>query len=128
MMGIGYALTEEDVLGLRKGPEGIGRSGWPIELHIPGGETDWRFLPRGEYYTIPFSCLVPEGVDNLLAVGRCISATREGFASVRVIGPCMLEGQAAGVAAALAVRAGAPFPKLDIDTLRSRLSDLGVPL
>ncbi len=123
-----YTLTGEDVLGLRKGPEGIGRSGWPIELHIPGGETDWQFLPRGEYYTIPFSCLVPEGVDNLLAVGRCVSATREGFASVRVIGPCMLEGQAAGVAAAQAVHAGAPFPKLDIDALRSRLSDLGVPL
>jgi hypothetical protein len=123
-----YTLTEEDVMGLRKAPDGIGRSGWPIELHIPGGETDWRFLPRGEYYTIPFPCLIPEGSENLLAIGRCISATREGFASVRTIGPCMLEGQAAGVASVLAMRGGTPFAKLDVGALRARLAELGVPL
>ena len=123
-----YTLTEEDVLGLRKPPDGIGRSAWPIELHVPGGETEWRFLPRGEHYTLPFRCLVPERSENLLAVGRCLSATREGFASARVIGPCMLEGQAAGIAAALAGRSGTPFPELDVDALRARLAELGVPL
>jgi hypothetical protein len=121
-------LTGDDVLGLVKAPDGIGRSAWPIELHAAGGETRWQFLPRGEWYTIPFRCLVPAGATNLLAVGRCLSATREGFASVRVIGPCMLEGQAAGVAARLALEGGTTFPSLDIDRLRAELGALGVPL
>jgi hypothetical protein len=95
---------------------------------VEGGDTVWEFLPRGEHYTIPFSALVPQGVANLLAVGRCISATREGFASVRVIGPCMLEGQAAGVAAEEALARAVPFGDLDVDRLRSQLADLGVPL
>jgi hypothetical protein len=121
-------LAEDDVLGLRKFPDGIGRSAWPIELHVAGGETVWKFLPRGEHYTIPFGCLVPEGADNLLAVGRCVSATREAFASVRVIGPCMLEGQAAGVAARHALAGDTPFAALDVDRIRADLAKLGVPL
>jgi hypothetical protein len=123
-----HALGEDEVLGARKGNDGIGRCAWPIELHAEGGETVWKFLPRGDYYTIPFGCLVPEGTENVLAAGRCISATREGFASVRVIGPCMLEGQAAGVAAAEALRTATPVPRLDVDAVRARLSELGVPL
>jgi hypothetical protein len=103
-------LSEDDVLGLRKFPDGIARSAWPIEIHVPGGETVWKFLPRGEHYTLPFRCLVPAGADNLLAVGRCLSATREAFASARVIGPCMLEGQAAGIAARHALARGTPIP------------------
>jgi hypothetical protein len=123
-----YSLTEEDVLGLNKPADGIGRCAWPMELHVPGGETVWKVLPRGEYYTVPFRCLVPRGAENLLAVGRCLSATREGFASARVIGPCMLEGQAAGIAAVQAVRKGTAFPKLDVGVVRSRLAELAVPL
>jgi hypothetical protein len=121
-------LTEDDVLGLRKFPDGIGRAAWPVELHVPGGETIWKFLPKGEHYTIPFGCLVPEGAENLLAVGRCFSATREAFASVRVIGPCMLEGQAAGVAARHALTTGAPMAALDLEAIRADLAKLGVPL
>jgi hypothetical protein len=121
-------LTEDDVLGLRKFPDGIGRAAWPVELHVPGGETVWKFLPRGEHYTIPFGALVVDGADNLLAVGRCFSATREAFASVRVIGPCMLEGQAAGLAARYALATGAPLAALDTDALRADLGKLGVPL
>jgi glycine/D-amino acid oxidase-like deaminating enzyme len=121
-------LTRDDVLGLRKFPDGIGRSAWPIELHVEGGETVWEFLPRGEHYTIPYAALVPQEIGNLLAVGRCISATREGFASVRVIGPCMLEGQAAGVAAGEALARDVPLGDVDVDRIRAALAELGVPL
>ena len=48
-----------------------------------------------------------------LVAGRCLSATREGFASVRVIGPCMGEGQAAATAVAVALRAAARLPDVD---------------
>jgi hypothetical protein len=122
-----YALTEADVLGGRRFPDGVCRAAWPIELHVPGGLTEWRLLEDDVWYTVPYRCLVPEGVANLLAAGRCVSATREGFASVRVIGPCMGEGQAAALAVALAHARGARLPDVDADALRARLADLGVP-
>ena len=58
---------------------------------------------------------------NLLVVGRCISATHEGFASVRVIGPCMAEGQAAATAVTLAVAHDTTVAEVDPDALRARL-------
>jgi hypothetical protein len=71
---------------------------------------------------------VPETIRNLLAAGRCISATREGFASVRVIGQCMGEGQAAALAVALAKPHGSALADIDVAALRARLAVLGVPL
>src|SRR5207247_691723 len=103
-----YALTEEDVLGGRKFEDGICRAAWPVELHVANGLTEWRFLDDGLWYTVPYRCLVPVGVRNLLAAGRCLSATREGFASARVIGPCMGEGQAAALAVAI------PHPRAEV--------------
>jgi hypothetical protein len=120
-----YALREDDVLGLRRFEDGIGRSAWPIERHVAGGETLWTFLAPGTFYTIPFRCLVPRDVSNLLAVGRCVSADAGAFASVRVIGPCMLEGQAAGAAAEILCQRGGPARELDVDRLRHQLTLLG---
>jgi len=123
-----YALTEEDVLGGRKFEDGICRAAWPIELHVANGLTEWRFLDDGLWYTVPYRCLVPVGVRNLLAAGRCLSATREGFASARVIGPCMGEGQAAALAVAIAHPKGTALADVDPAELRDRLAALGVPL
>jgi len=122
-----YALTEDDVLGGRKFEDGICRSAWPIELHVAGGQTEWRFLDDGLWYTVPYRCLVPDRIANLLVAGRCISATREGFASVRVIGPCMGEGQAAALAVAIAHPRNGRLADVDTDALRARLTDAGVP-
>jgi len=123
-----YALTEDDVLGGRKFEDGICRAAWPVELHVANGFTDWRFLDDGLWYTVPFRCLVPVGVRNLLAAGRCLSATREGFASARVIGPCMGEGQAAALAVAIAHPKATALADVDPAELRARLTALGVPL
>jgi len=123
-----YALTEDDVLGARKFEDGIGRSAWPIERHVRGGETLWRFLERGSWYTIPYRCLLPQGVGNLLVAGRCLSADAGAFGSARVIGPCMLEGQAVAVAARLMRDADTRAAAVDVDRLRAELAALGVPL
>jgi hypothetical protein len=123
-----YRLTGDDVLGGRKFDDGICRGAWPIELHVAGGQTEWRFLDDGLWYTVPYRCLVPQRIDNLLVAGRCLSATREGFASVRVIGQCMGEGQAAAVAVAIARERRQPVTAVDTDELRQRLERLGVPL
>lgn len=123
-----YRLTEEDVLAARKFDDGIGRSAWPVERHRAGGETEWRFLDVGAYYTLPFRTLVARGFSNLLAAGRCLSADGGGFASARVIGPCMLGGQAAATAARQLVRKDLSVRDLDVDALRADLTRLGVPL
>jgi hypothetical protein len=122
-----YRLTEDDVLGGRHFEDGICRSAWPIELHVDDGRTEWRFLDDGLWYTVPYRCLLPEGVDNLAVAGRCVSASREAFASVRVIGPCMGEGQAAAAAVALAIPGGTPLERVDPEALRARLAGLDVP-
>jgi hypothetical protein len=123
-----YALTRDDVLGGRRFDDGICRAAWPIELHVAGGRTEWQFLEDGLWYTVPYRCLVPERARNLLVAGRCVSATREAFASVRVIGPCMSEGQAAALGTAVARARGLALCAIDAGELRARLSSLGVPL
>ena len=123
-----YALTGEDVMGERKFDDGIGRCAWPIERHIAGGETEWRFLDTGAWYTLPFRCLLPQGISNLMVAGRCLSADADGFASARVIGPCMLQGQAVAAAARLVRDADVACGAVDVDALRRTLSQLGVPL
>jgi hypothetical protein len=123
-----YTLTEADVLGGRSFDDGIGRAAWPIELHVDDGRTEWRFLDDGVTYDVPYRILVPRGVRNLLVAGRCVSATREAFASVRVIGPCMLEGQAAALAVAEALPHASALDAVDVGAVRARLDRLGVPL
>jgi FAD dependent oxidoreductase len=123
-----YTLTEGDVLAGRRFDDGIGRAAWPIERHVRGGETEWRFLDPGVWYGIPYRCLVPKGVANLWVAGRCLSAEPAAFASVRVIGPCMLEGQAVAAAARLACDAGVRAADVDVEKLRAHLTTLAVPL
>jgi hypothetical protein len=121
-----YRLTEGDVLEGRRFDDGICRAAWPIELHVADGRTEWRFLDDGLWYTVPYRCLLPDGIENLAVVGRCVSASREAFASVRVIGPCMGEGQAAAAAVSLALPRATTLPSVDPDALRARLVELGV--
>ncbi len=123
-----YTLTEDDVLGCRDFEDGIGRAAWPIEKHVAGGETLWRFLEPGTWYTIPYRCLVPRGIRNLLVAGRCLSADPMAFASARVIGPCMLAGQAAAVAALHLRDRDLAARDADVDQIRRHLRTLAVPL
>jgi len=118
-----YQLVDDDVLGGRKFDDGICRGAWPIELHVAGGETVWKFLDDGLYYTVPYRCLLPWEINNLLVAGRCISAEREAFASVRVIGPCMSEGQAAAAACHIAGDR-TTLPSVDTDAVRAKLTEL----
>ena len=123
-----YILCEDDVLGARDFEDGIGRCAWPIERHVPGGRTEWRFLEAGVSYGIPYRCLVPKGFDNLLVAGRCLSADSGAFGSVRVMGPCMLEGQAVAVAAGQMCKEAVRAADVDLVRLRGALAELGVPL
>lgn len=72
---------------------------------------------------IPYRALLPLGVDNLIVAGRCISVDRGVLGPARIIGPCMMMGEAAGVAASLAADS---FKAVDTALLRKELFDCGV--
>ena len=77
-------------------------------------------------YTIPYGCLVPEKIDGLLLAGRCISGTHMAHANYRVMPICANMGQAAGIAAALAVRKGILPRDVDVSEIQAILREHGV--
>jgi hypothetical protein len=86
------------------------------------------YRESGSSYTIPYRCLVPSGVDNLLVAGRCISVTREALGSIRVTPICMAMGHAAGTAAALCTRNNVQSRNLDVKLLQHTLKSQGAIL
>ncbi|MBC7316912.1 MAG: FAD-dependent oxidoreductase, partial [Chloroflexi bacterium] len=80
---------------------------------------------KGDWYDIPYRCLLSSDVPNLLASGRCISATHEGMAGARVMGTCIAIGQAAGTAAALAVASGVMPAEVEVARLQKLLREDG---
>ncbi|MEM3404365.1 MAG: FAD-dependent oxidoreductase [Nitrososphaeria archaeon] len=121
-----YVLTGEDVLQARQFEDQIAKSGYFLDIHNPNGAGVQRaYIKGGASYGIPYRCLIPKKIDNLVVAGRCISTTFEAHASTRVMGPCMAIGQAAGTAAALAVREGVPPRKLEAEKLRQTLLEQG---
>lgn len=149
-----YALTGDDIHRGTKFQDGIARGSWWIDIHCPLGHTYpvhlctvecpmgadcpyWAaehnrmrskaelYPPAGDWYDIPYRSLYSIAFTNLLASGRCISATHEGMAGARVMGTCIAIGQAAGTAAALAIEAGVPVAQVDVQQLRQTLRDDG---
>jgi hypothetical protein len=109
-----YVLTVDDVLEAVKFRDGVARSRYPVDIHSPTGEgTVIQHLPPGEFYEVPYRCLVPVGVDNLLVGSRCISSTHEAHSSLRVMPVVAGIGEAAGIAAAWAAQQGITPRKVD---------------
>ncbi len=117
-----YVLDVDDVLEAARFEDGIARSNYPVDIHSPTGEgTVLQHLPPGEFYEIPYRCLVPQGVDNLLIGARCISATHEAHSSLRVMPVVAGIGEAAGIAAAWAAREGIAPKEIDGVRLSKRV-------
>ena len=120
-----YVLTGEDVMSAARFDDAIGCGSWPQEFHVEGKATEFRWLDAGAYYQMPYRALVASEVDNLLLAGRCISATHEALASTRVIAPSMVQGEAAGVAAALAAQKGLTARGVDVAEVQRILAERG---
>ncbi len=121
-----YTLTGEDILSAKKFDDAIACGAYPIDIHDPvSARLETKRLPEGEYYTIPYRCLLPKGGENWLVAGRCISATHEAFAAFRVSAIVMAIAQAAGTAAAMAARAGTSPRAIDPQVLRATLRARG---
>jgi glycine/D-amino acid oxidase-like deaminating enzyme len=77
---------------------------------------------------LPLGSILPQKTDNLLVAGRCISADEEAMGKLRLIPVCTATGQAAGTAAALAVKQNISPRKLDITMLQKNLANQGMDL
>jgi len=123
----GYMLSGEDVLGCASFEDSIGVNGWPMEQHV-AGDVVFKFPPIPEsrgFDELPYRMLVPEGIDNLLMAGRCASMTHEGQSAARVSGACFAMGEAAGLAASLAL-SGNTIPRdIAVEKLQQMLKQEG---
>ncbi len=123
-----YILSGDDVLGARKFADGIARGSYDVDIHNPAGTgTVIKSLPEGESYDIPYRCLTPCGLTNLLVAGRPISADHAAHSSLRVMPIAMAIGEAAGVAAAMSVPTR-DVRQVDVGRLRRQLLGRGVSL
>jgi Dehydrogenases (flavoproteins) len=128
-----YTLSIEDFLERRSFPDEISRNSYYIDIHRNRKEfdktktnvTEAHHYGKGESHGIPYRCLTPKGIENLLVAGRSISCDRYILGSVRVMPNCLTTGEAAGCAAAMAAKADNNVHTVDTDELRSTLKDYG---
>ncbi len=117
-----YVLNADDVVTGRKFDDGVACGSYAIDIHNPTGTgTHMVYLEEGIYYGIPYRCLLPKEIDNLIVASRCISASHEANSSLRVMPTVWAIGHAGGVAAALAAKGKVKPGGVDVAALRNRL-------
>ena len=122
-----HTMTAEEYMSGYRYEDSISRGAHPIDIHATKGSSQvTHFLEQAAY--VPYRALIANNYPNLLVAGRCLSADRKAFASMRVQASCMGTGQAAGVAAAMCAKVGCSVQSVDIGALVERLKALGAAL
>ncbi len=127
-----YVLNIEDYKKRAVFDDEIGRYCYPIDIHP--SDTDAKSLAQhrkefdqvykykdGESYGIPYRILTPQGFDNLLIAGRCVSADQLVHGSIRVMPACFITGQAAGYAAAMSADENKSVRKINVKVLQKKI-------
>lgn len=127
-----YVLELEDLRAGRTFPHAIARAVYPLDGHKPDDDkrtyilaADQRRVPP---YQIPYECLTARDGTNLLMAGRCLSADQLALSSARVATTCAMTGQAAGIAAALCVKARCGIKHIDPLIIRHEVELAGARL
>ncbi|MBQ9112805.1 MAG: FAD-dependent oxidoreductase [Clostridia bacterium] len=119
-------ITADDILNVTKFQDSIARGAYEIDIHSPDGAGTFHArIPDNEYYTIPYRSMIPEHSENIIAAGRSISTTHEALASVRIMPITSCMGEAAGIAASMAVKTGKACRDIDTDALRGEITAYG---
>ena len=119
-----YQVTHADYTSGRVFDDAVSHSFYPIDLHDKDGIKP-KPLSEGTVATVPLRALIPKGSRNLLVAGRCVSSDRLANSALRVQASSMGMGQAAGAAAALAVRQETTPKDIDFPELASLLVQNG---
>ncbi len=121
-----YVLTERDCRDFKLFYDAIAACNYDIDIHNPEGSgTSHYYFPEGKYYTIPYRSLIPQGAENMLVAGRCISSEHGAQASYRIMPTVCCIGEAAGVAAALSLDVNACVRSVDVSRLQEILRQNG---
>lgn len=119
-----HTITAEEYVNAYHYSDSIARGAHPIDIHVASGPAqNITFLKTPAY--VPYRALMTDTHANLLVAGRCLSADKKAFASLRVQASCMDMGQAAGTAAAMAAISRLSVQEVDTEMLVSKLRELG---
>lgn len=118
-----YNLSKKDVLGQARFKDSIG-----IFPEFLDGYNVLILPTTGRYFQVPYGCLVPENIDNLLVAGRCVAGDKMSHAAMRNMMACTVTGQGAGVAAAISIKKSTTTSKVDIQSVQGELLRQGVKI
>ena len=120
-----YTITGEDILEAKVFDDYVVKDAYfNFDVHnITGAGLDktgvqHKFTQK-KGYTIPYSCLVPIKTENLLLCGRNISGTHMAHSNFRAMPICVGIGEAAGAAAAIAVKEKISVRTVSADGIRN---------
>ena len=130
-----YSFCVDDYLARRSFPDEVFRGKYMIDVHEETKEAThdtskmYEKYGPGESYGVPYRCLCPRDLDNVLVAGRTISSDRISNGSLRIMPCCMCGGEAAGIAAKYAAdMQEVNIHKVDTQLLRRRLTEEGAYL
>ena len=116
-----YTLTKKDVMEQSRFDDSIAI--FPEFIDGVG----YLILPTtGRYYQIPYRCILPKKIDNLLVAGRSISGDKIAHVSFRNMSCCVSTGQAAGTAAAVSIKDDVPTSTVDVGKVQEALKKQNV--
>lgn len=118
-----YRLTEKDVTSQAVFYDSIG-----IFPEFLDGYNILVLPSTGRFFQVPYGCLVPDAVDNLLVAGRAVSGDRVSHTAMRNMMGCTVTGQGAGIAAAVSLREQQSTAEVNIAAVQSELKQQGVRL
>lgn len=140
-----YQLTTEDLLWGKPFDDAIAYGTYRLDIHqqdppgvlfqyLDGKQefhcphkgittTDWRdrSLPTPDCYQIPLRCLIPQGSRNVICAGRMLDADKGAFGATRVMVTMNQTGEAAGVAAYLALNGNCDITQVPAKSVRKHL-------
>ena len=122
-----YCLTGKDLLEGSDFEDAIGCGGHPVDIKPLKKEIlDHHY--ENWCFHMPYRIMLPQGIENLIVAGRAVSATRMTSGSIRPTAQCMVLGEAAGTAAAMAIQDHVYSRQINIKQLRDKLVANGVIL
>ena len=121
-----YNLRWQDLATRQKFPDRIAQSNYPVDIHgLPLDQQAQALNCDQPWFEVPYRCLVPEGFRNLLVAGRCIGSDFTAQSALRIQLTCRSLGEAAGIAAAMAIKQGLDVGDIDGTAVADRMIALG---
>lgn len=121
-----YVLDSKDYKNRKKFKDAIASSAYPIDIH--GDKLELATIKNDEYYQIPYRSLIPKNIKNLLVAGKAISSTFTTQAAIRIQPICRATGEAAGIAAAKAVKENSTIRNINGENIKKQMLDWGADI